>query len=304
MMFDQRWTILTSTGPSGTVNATAPRGNGNATSQRQPRSHRHHSEAAMSRGVEALRVLVTAAGSGAGRVIAEVFENAGARVHVCDIVADHLAALRETRPAIGATTADVGDPEQVGRLFEEVVAQLGGLDVLINNAGIAGPTATPEAITPTDWDETLRVNLSGHFYCIRHAIPLMKAAGGGAIVNISSTSARTGLPLRLPYVVSKAAVLSLTRNLARELGPFAIRVNAILPGGIRGARLERVIAAKAATLGIAPAAYEAELVRHISMRTLVEPDDIAAMALFLASPAARFVSGQEIGVCGNVEYEV
>jgi NAD(P)-dependent dehydrogenase (short-subunit alcohol dehydrogenase family) len=257
----------------------------------------------MSCGLEGSRVLVTAAGSGAGRMIAEVFADAGARVHVCDIASDHLAALRETRPEIGATKADVGDPEQVARLFDEVVAHLGGLDVLINNAGIAGPTAPPEAITPKDWNETLRVNLSGHFYCIRLAIPLIKAAGGGAIVNVSSTSARTGLPLRLPYVVSKAAVLSLTRNLARELGPFAIRVNAILPGGIRGARLERVIAAKAEALGISPAAYEEELVRHISMRTLVGPEDIAAMALFLASPAARFVSGQEIGVCGNVEYE-
>lgn len=257
----------------------------------------------MTRGVDDLRVLVTAAGSGAGRVIAEVFEEAGACVHVCDIASDRLAALQAARPRIRGTTADVGDPEQVGRLFDEVVAHLGGLDVLINNAGIAGPTAMPEAITPEDWNDTLRVNLSGHFYCIRRAIPLMKAAGGGAIVNISSTSARTGLPLRLPYVVSKAAVLSLTRNLARELGPFAIRVNAILPGGIRGARLERVIAAKAGALGIAPAAYEEDLVRHISMRTLVEPEDIAQMALFLASPAARFVSGQEIGVCGNVEYE-
>jgi NAD(P)-dependent dehydrogenase (short-subunit alcohol dehydrogenase family) len=131
----------------------------------------------------------------------------------------------------------------------------------------------------------------------------MKQRGGGLIVNISSGSAKVGLPLRLPYVVSKGAVLSLTMNLARELGPFGIRVNAILPGAIRGERINRVVAAKAAALGVEPAEYEKGLLRYISMRTMVEPDDIASAILFLASPGGARISGQMLGVDGNIEWE-
>ncbi|MBL8700517.1 MAG: SDR family oxidoreductase [Alphaproteobacteria bacterium] len=248
------------------------------------------------------RVLVTGAAGGAGAQIARAFHAAGSVVHVCDIDAQAVARWRQDQPDIAASVADVADRLAVDRLFDGLEAA-GGLDVLVNNVGIAGPTAAAEHVALEDWDRTMAVNLGAHFLCCRRAIPTMKARGGGAIVNISSTSARTGLPLRLPYVVSKAAVLSLTTNLARELGPAGIRVNAILPGGIRGPRLEKVIANKAEALGVTPAAYERDLVGFISMRTLVEPADIAAMAVFLASPAARFVSGQLIGVCGNVEYE-
>ncbi len=253
--------------------------------------------------LERARVLVTGAASGAGAEIARQFLAAGARVAICDIDPQAVARMSGSTPAILGQVCDAGDDAAVDRLFVSLVEHLGGLDVLVNNVGVAGPTAKAEDIAIDDWERTLRVNVSGHFYCCRRAIPLMKQAGGGAIINISSTSARTGLPLRLPYVVSKAAVLSLTSNLARELGPSGIRVNAILPGGIRGQRLQDVIGAKAAALGVTPAEYESELVRFISLRTLVEPADIAAIAVFLASPGARFVTGQMIGVCGNVEYE-
>jgi len=255
------------------------------------------------RELEGARVMVTGAAAGAGAEIARQFLGAGARVAVCDIDAQAVTTMSAATPAILGQVCDVGDDAAVDRLFVWLVARFGGLDVLVNNVGIAGPTAKAEDVTADDWEHTLRVNVGSHFYCCRRAIPLMKQAGGGAIINISSTSARTGLPLRLPYLVSKAAVLSLTSNLARELGPSGIRVNAILPGGMRGERLQKVIGAKAAALGVTPAEYESELVRFISLRTLVEPTDIAAMAVFLASPAARFVTGQQIGVCGNVEYE-
>ncbi len=255
------------------------------------------------RDLDAARVLVTGAAAGAGAEIARQFLAAGARVAICDIDPQAVAEMSASTPAILGQVCDVGDDVAVDRLFATLGERLGGLDVLVNNVGIAGPTAKAEEIATDDWERTLRVNLGSHFFCCRRAIPMMKQAGGGAIINISSTSARTGLPLRLPYVVSKAAVLSLTSNLARELGPSGIRVNAILPGGIRGQRLQNVIAAKSAALGVTPAEHERELVRFISLRTLVEPADIAAMAVFLASPAARFVTGQLIGVCGNVEYE-
>lgn len=252
-----------------------------------------------------MRVLVTAAAGGAGRVIAARFHAEGARVVACDRDAAGLASLAKACPGLVAVEADAGDEADVGR----VVAAFGDtgtaptVDVLVNNVGIAGPTAAAEDIALGDWNESLRVNLTSHFLFARAVIPGMKARGAGLIVNISSGSARTGLPLRLPYVVSKGAVLSLTQNLARELGPHGIRVNAILPGAIRGDRIGRVIAAKSAALGIAAADYEASLLRYVSMRCMVEPEDIAATILFLAGPGGQRITGQMLGVDGNVEWE-
>jgi NAD(P)-dependent dehydrogenase (short-subunit alcohol dehydrogenase family) len=175
--------------------------------------------------------------------------------------------------------------------------------VLINNVGIAGPTARVEDVSLPDWERTIAVNLTAHFLCIRRAVPSMKAAADGCIINISSGSAKVGLPLRVPYVVSKGAVLSLTTTLARELGPDNIRVNAILPGAIRGDRMARFIAAKADALGVDAGEYERSLIRYVSLRTTVDPEDIAAMAMLLASHAGRRISGQCIGVDGNIEWE-
>jgi|LNFM01.1.fsa_nt_gb NAD(P)-dependent dehydrogenase (short-subunit alcohol dehydrogenase family) len=251
----------------------------------------------------AQRVLVTAAGGGAGRVIASRFHAEGARVVACDIDGAGLSALEAECPGLKGIAADAGDERAVAGIFDTMMARLGGIDVLVNNVGIAGPTAAAEDVTLDAWNETLRVNLTSHFLFARAAIPSMKAQGSGLIVNISSGSATVGLPLRLPYVVSKAAVLSMTKNLARELGPFGIRVNAILPGAIRGARIERVVAAKAEALGVPAADYERSLLRYISMRCMVEPDDIAAMIQFLASPGGQRISGQLIGVDGNIEWE-
>ena len=185
-------------------------------------------------------------------------------------------------------------------MFTQAERHLGGLDVLINNAGIAGPTMSAEDISLTDWAKTFDVNVTGHFLCARRAIPLMKTQKFGSIVNVSSMSAVVGLPMRPPYAVSKAAVLSLTQN----LGPFNIRVNAILPGLIEGDRVRRVIAAKAKALSISEEEYEAELLRYTSMRTMVTAEDIASMALFLASDASRRVSDQMIAVDGHLQYEV
>lgn len=244
--------------------------------------------------------IVTAAGGGAGRVIATRLHAAGARVVACDADAGGLAGLLRDCPGIMVLCGDAGDE----RTAAEAVAAAGApVDVLVNNVGIAGPTASVEDITLGDWNTSLRVNLTSHFLFARAVIPGMKAAGSGLIVNISSGSAKTGLPLRLPYVVTKGAVISLTLNLARELGPHGIRVNAILPGAIRGERINRVVAAKAQALGVPVAEHEASLLRYVSMRTMVEPDDIAATILFLAGPGGVRISGQMIGVDGNVEWE-
>jgi NAD(P)-dependent dehydrogenase (short-subunit alcohol dehydrogenase family) len=250
-----------------------------------------------------LRVVVTAAGAGIGRAIAATFHANGARVYICDVVEDHLADARAKLPGLGATRADVGVAAEVDRLFDQAIAYLGGLDVLVNNAGIAGPTAPAEDVSPADWDRVIAVNLSGMFYCARRAIPEMKKAGGGSIVNISSTSGKTGLPLRVAYAVSKHAVMGLTETLAREVGPSNIRVNTILPGWINNERGRRVAQAKASAYGIPVEEYIRRESEFISLRTMIEPVEIAEMALFLCSAAGRHVSGQHIGVCGNVEYE-
>src|SRR5262249_25385132 len=132
----------------------------------------------------------------------------------------------------------------------DAAATLGGLDVLVNNAGIAGPTSKVEAIDPAEWRRTIDVNLNGHFYCTRLATPLLKQSKRGAIINISSVAGRLGYAYRTPYAASKWAIIGLTESLAKELGPDGIQVNAILPGLVEGPRIERVIAARAQELGV------------------------------------------------------
>ena len=249
------------------------------------------------------RVLITGAAAGAGRAIAVAFADAGARVVVSDISVEAVGEFARSRSDILAMVSDAGDEGAVAALAADATRHLGGIDVLVNNVGIGGPTAAAEDVTLAQWNETLQVNLTGHFLMARAVIPGMKARRGGVILNMSSMSARIGLPLRLPYVVSKAGVLSLTQGLARELGRFGIRVNAILPGTIEGERIRRVIAAKSAALGVSAEDYAKRMLRYVSMGTMVSPGDVAAMALFLASDAAARVTGQMIAVDGDMSYE-
>ncbi len=255
----------------------------------------------MDQGLENKRVVVTAGAAGIGRAIAEGFHRAGARVQVCDVDEASLAALAAAAPEVGRSRADVADPDQVARLFEDAQRQLGGLDVLVNNAGIAGPVGPTEDCGIEDWRRTLAVNLDGAFHCLRHAIPMIKAAGAGSIVNISSTAGLFGYPLRAPYVASKWALVGLTKTLAIELGPHGIRVNAVCPGSIEGPRMDRVIAAEAAARGVSAASVRAAYTRQTSLRCFVEAADIAEMVLFLCSDAGARISGQAMTVDGNTE---
>ena len=248
------------------------------------------------------RVVITAAAAGIGRATLETFVAAGARVCVCDVDAKGLEELRTSLPDVGAMIADVSDPAAVDALFDMALAKLGGLDILVNNAGIAGPTARIEDVEPGDWARTLEVNLTGQYLCARRAVPHIRAAGGGSIVNLSSAAGRFGFALRTPYAASKWAVVGLSKSLAIELGPDQIRVNAICPGAVEGERIDRVIAAKAKALGITFETMRAELVEKASMKRMVSSQDIANMILYLCSDAGRLVSGQAIGVDGNVEY--
>ena len=254
----------------------------------------------MSTSVSGLRALVTAGGNGIGRATAAAFAEGGARVHICDIDA---GALRECREYIGctATLADVGDPEAVDALFDDALAELGGLDVLVNNAGIAGPTAGVEAISTEDWRRTMEVNLAGQFYCVRRAVAPLESAGGGSIVNISSTAGLYGFPFRTPYAASKWAVIGLTKSLAIELGERNIRVNAVCPGSIDNERMHGVIAREAEAKEVSPESILDGYLRTSSLRTLIDPRDIADTILFLASPAAHKISGQVLSVDGDTD---
>jgi NAD(P)-dependent dehydrogenase (short-subunit alcohol dehydrogenase family) len=247
------------------------------------------------------RVVVTAAAQGIGRAMAEAFLAAGARVHVCDLEAARLDAFRNTAPALGTTVADVAAPPEVARLFAEAEDRLGGLDVLINNAGIAGPAGPVEDCAIEDWRRTIAVGLDGAFHCLRHAVPLLKATGAGSIINISSTAGLMGYPLRAPYTAAKWALVGLTKSLAVELGPFGIRVNAICPGSVDGPRMERVIAAEAKARGLAAEQVRERYLRNVSLRTFIDGGDIADMALFLASDAGAKISGQALAVDGHTE---
>ena len=246
-----------------------------------------------------LRVLVTAGGAGIGRVIARTFADHGARVHVCDV--DETALRQANLPY---TVADVAKLPDVDRLFSDVERKLGGLDVLVNNAGIAGPTARVEDIRPEDWDRCIAVDLNGMFYCTRKAMPMIKAAGGGSIINLSSAAGRLAFPMRTPYSAAKWAVVGLTQSLAAEAGPEKVRVNCIQPGVVEGERIERVIEAKAKGLGVDKEEVRRRLLEGVSMHTTVTAQDIANMALFLASDAGKHVSGQALSVCGGARYLV
>ncbi|WP_322036227.1 SDR family oxidoreductase [Burkholderia cepacia] len=256
---------------------------------------------------DGLRVLVTGGASGIGLEIADAFAECGARVHVCDASQAAIATLADQPPraaagAISATLADVSDPAAVERVFADVSTGLGGLDVLVNNAGIAGPTGGIEEIDPVQWEQTVAINLNAQFQFARRAVPLLRESKhGGAIIALSSVAGRLGYAFRTPYAATKWAVVGLVKSLAIELGPLGIRVNAIQPGIVRGPRMRRVIEARAQQLGIGYDDMEKRYLEKISLRRMTDPAEIAATALFLCSPGGHGITGQAISVCGNVE---
>jgi NAD(P)-dependent dehydrogenase (short-subunit alcohol dehydrogenase family) len=247
------------------------------------------------------RVLVTAGGSGIGRAIADLLLAHGARAHICDVSDEFLADFAEAWPDAGRSKTDVSSEAEVARMFEDVRAGLGGLDVLVNNAGIAGPTGGVEDISPADWRRTIDVCLTGQFLCAHFAVPMLKAGRGGSIVNLSSAAGRFGYAYRTPYSAAKWGVIGFTQSLAKELGPANIRVNAILPGIVEGPRMSRVIEARAEQVGVSYAQMEKTYVDRVSLKRMVTAEDVAATVLFLVSEAGRNLSGQSIGVDGNVE---
>lgn len=255
----------------------------------------------MDLGIGNLKVLVTAGANGIGLEIARAFVREGAIVHVCDVDRDAVQALATSDPEISSSVTDVSDRPQVGRLFEQALARLGGLDVLVNNAGISGPTGAVERIEPQDWDRCLAINITGQFNCARLAVPHLRRSGNASIVNLSSIAGRLGYALRSPYCASKWAAIGFTKSLSLELGEAGIRVNAILPGMVEGERLDRVLDSKAKARGISFEEARAEFVSYVAMKTTVTPQQIADAILFICSPRGRTISGQALSICGDVQ---
>jgi len=243
-----------------------------------------------------LRVAISAGAAGIGRVMADGFADRGARVFVCDVDDAALAAC--PHPSL---RADVGDLRQAEGFVDSAVAALGGLDVLVKNAGIAGPTARVEELAPEDVERVLRIDLESMFHCARRAVPALREAGGGSIVNLSSAAGRFGFALRSPYSAAKWGVIGFTKSLAIELGPDGIRVNAILPGAVAGERIRQVIAARATANGLPFEEQERRFLAN-SLRTYVTPHDIANIALYLCSPFGATISGQALAVDGDQQY--
>jgi NAD(P)-dependent dehydrogenase (short-subunit alcohol dehydrogenase family) len=253
----------------------------------------------MNLGLHGHRVLVTAGASGIGLATARAFAAEGARVLVCDVDRHALDALGRSDAAIAAVEGDVSQPDQVDRMFDAVRTRLGGLDALVNNAGIAGPTAACEDVALADWQRTFDVNLTGMFLCAQRAIPLLKASSNPSMTNLSSAAGRFGFAMRTPYSASKWGVIGFTRSLSIELGPFGVRVNAICPGAVAGPRIERVFAAKAAARGVAPEVVRDEVLGKTSLKRFVTAEDIANAIVFLASPLGANISGHALPIDGD-----
>ena len=246
-----------------------------------------------------MRVAITAAGSGIGLAIARAFAANGAAVHICDLTPEAVEAA--AAEGLVATQVDVADIAGLDHWIDSTLQTLGGLDVLVNNAGASGPTALVEDVEADEWQRCLAIGVTSHYRTCSRVVPSMKAAGSGSIINISSTAGQHGLGMRSPYVAAKWAVIGLTKTLAIELGPSNVRVNAICPGSVYGARMQGVIDREAVARGVDRETLEREYLQGQSIARWVQGSEIADMCVFLASDAARMVSGQAIAVDGHTE---
>jgi NAD(P)-dependent dehydrogenase (short-subunit alcohol dehydrogenase family) len=247
------------------------------------------------------RVIISAGASGIGLTTAKAFIAAGAKVCVCDIDGAAVDTLNGTGQKLRAMETDVSDPQAVKDFVHFAQSSMGGIDVLVNNAGVSGPTALAEDISIEDWKQTIDIGLNSQFYFSKYSAPVIRKAGGGSIIIMSSNASMSGCPMRSPYAAAKWALIGLMKTLAMELGPDGIRVNAICPASVEGPRIDRVIERDAKARGLTPAAIRAAYQRQSSLRCFVTADDVANMTLFLASKAGARISGQAIGLDGHTE---
>jgi NAD(P)-dependent dehydrogenase (short-subunit alcohol dehydrogenase family) len=244
----------------------------------------------------AQKVLITAAASGIGLEIARAFAEAGSTVFITDIHQQTIDAAKVEIPGLLATLCNNGKRSDIERMVPEAIAALGGLDVLVNNAGIAGPSAPVEEMDPDKWEEVIAVDLVGTFNVTRLAIPHLKKSSAGSIITMSSLGGRFGYPNRSPYNVAKAGLIGFAKTLAIELGGHNIRSNAIAPGAVEGQRIENVLASRAKAAGMSVEEERASMLSIQTIKQFVDPKDIASLCVFLASDAGRSISGQVIPI--------
>ncbi len=247
------------------------------------------------------KVLITAGASGIGLAIAKAFHAGGASVYVCDIDAEGLQRAEALMPGLLTRQCDIGDRAAIVAMVADAATRLDGLDVLVNNAGIGGPTRSVQDLDPADWDAVLKVNLTGTFDVTRNAIPHLVRSARGVVINMASAAGRFGYANRSPYSASKWAVIGLTKTLSMELGQHGICVNAIAPGAVAGDRAERVFQGRAQTTGQSIEEVKRAAMAGQSLKALVDPADIAALAVFLASDAAKSISGQVLPIDGDMQ---
>jgi NAD(P)-dependent dehydrogenase (short-subunit alcohol dehydrogenase family) len=250
---------------------------------------------------KARRVVVTAGGGGIGLTIAEAFVAAGDRVHICDVNPDAVERVTRDSPAITGSVCDIADRAAVERFVDEAVAELGGIDVLVNNAGIAGPTTSVENLDPDEWDAVLAVNLTGPFNVTRLAIPHLRKSDAGVVVMMSSVGGRFGYANRSTYATTKRALIALAETLALELGDQGIRVNTIAPGAVSGPRMDGVLRARAEATGRDLNDVLTDALGIQAIKRFADPRDVAALALFLAGEHASTITGQTFAIDGGAK---
>ena len=247
--------------------------------------------------------IITGASKGIGRVMSQRFAGEGARV-VCaarsgTLVEETASLVTKAGGQAIAVVADAATEAGARRIVEAGVKAFGKIDTLVNNAGDGGPTKPVQDYSEEDWFYTINSCLTSSYMCTRFAVPEMIKAGGGAIIMISSVAGRRGLAYRIGYCSAKAGQVGMAFGLAAELAPNNITVNAIAPGAVEGDRIDRVIAGQAEVRGVPVAEMRKAFVERTPLKRMVQPDDISALAVFLASDLARNLSGQCIAVAAG-----
>lgn len=245
------------------------------------------------------RVLITAGASGIGWAIAKAFLEQGSQVHIFDVDQGALGNALSTWADLSGSVGDVTSAEDVSRLVQTLEDEWGGLDVLVSNAGIAGPTAPVEDYDPEVWKSVVDVNLNGTFNVAHQIVPLLKNSGGGSILIMSSLAGRFGYPNRIAYSTTKWGLVGFTKTLSLELGSYDITVNSIHPGAVEGERLEQVFEGRAELSGRSVDDEKAAGLENQAIKSFTDPADIGALAVFLSGPHARTISGQQFPIDGD-----
>ncbi|MAS22014.1 MAG: 3-oxoacyl-[acyl-carrier-protein] reductase [SAR116 cluster bacterium] len=245
--------------------------------------------------------IVTGGASGIGLGIATMLITDGYDVFVLDNDLLHVDDYNASHPLSRARVCDVSDASAVATEIDGVLHVAGRIDLLVNNAGISGPTAPVEVVDPSEWQRTLDVSLTGAFNVTRSVAPVMKAQSSGVIINIASNAGLMGCPNRSPYVAVKWGLIGLTKTWAMELGPYKVRVNALCPASVDGERIEAVMARDAQERGVSVGEIRQSYERQSSLQSFTRVEDIASMVCYLASDAGARISGQAIGLDGHTE---